>query len=311
MKIAIIKGAGSYMANMVLQGVYGTMEAPEVVPAAQQANPDTGEVVVATPVLGRFTHAPEFNRVSHLFSYISNGGAPVDINSVDVIDVPDELANDFKANLMNELGQRWEGLYAQLTTGDTLTKALIQGESNQVRSGVRNHLASMGVQVYEVLVKAPSQTMYRSAEYTTADQLRRGMRPIPDASFEVTDVHAMGAECLGSKLPEPEQPHEPQAMAIDDANVEVARPWAFEGHYAESDATYKMHLVATSAEKAAAFANYILNDNSMREKYSSQRLTSAPVSVENVRQGAVVVYGDSDGDFDHEDDNSFHDRPVY
>ena len=306
MKIAIIKHAGNYMANQVLQGVYGTVVRAE--PEAADVNPETGEIATNESSKGRFTHAPEFSRISHLFSYIGNGGALVDLQSIEEIDVADELAADFKANLMHQLGCRWEGLYERMGGGgDSMSKALLDGESAQVRNGVRSHLASMGAQVYEIIVKVPAQSRFGSGEYFSMDSLLRGMAPVVGASFEVTDVHAIGAQFLGSTVPQPQaQEILPEQAAIGGAPVDQQRPWVFEGHYAQADLAGKFHVVATSAESAAAYANFVLNEKSMRESILSQHLTLTPVSLQNVRQGDVVQYQDVESDLDEDDD--FDDR---
>lgn len=294
MKIAIIKDAGSYQANLVLGGVYGTFD----IPAAND-----GEEL---PTMGRFSIAPEFNQVSHLFSLIQTGGAPVAISGVQVIDVPEDLAMEVRAQFMNALGNRWLAMYRDVTPRgmDTITSTMLKGESAVVQRGVANFLASMGMRTYQVVAKIEAESIYRSNEYRNETELARNMRPIEGSTPTIVSVQDT-AEIV-------EQPEAllPAPQGYQEAGVDLAtqtQPWHHDGHRAAGDLYITYIVAARSVEKAATLSHYLLTDKSVREIGVSQTLTPTSFRVENVRQGAEINYshedeedgGDEGAGFDH------------
>lgn len=284
MKIAIVRNAGSAMANRVLQGVYGTLAAEEG--AAK----------------GSFRFAPEFNRVSHLFSAINSGEVDLEVTGVEVVDVPDNLANDFKAQLMHQLGARWQTMYGQVgesLQGDTITRALLSAESARATEGITTHMASMGNRLYKVAASVEAQTPYRSNEYGSKDDMMKGMRPVEGALFNLLDVD-LANRPAGTATPVVETAQgEEQDAAVTQQQIH------FEGHRAAGLVTYEVEIASSSREGAAALAQFILNDNSMREVTIAQNLTATPIKLENVRQGEAMSYGDTEYDEDHGDRHGY------
>lgn len=291
MKIAIVRNAGSAIANRVLQGVYGTLTADE------------------GSAKGVFKFAPEFTRVSHLFRMVEGGQVDIEVSGVEVIDVPDAMANDVKAQLMHQMGARWQTLYNDMSPqGDNITRALLLAESSQVAQGVTTHMASMGVRLYKISASVEAQTSYRSSEYGSMDQMMRGMRPVPGALFTLLDVE-LADHRAGTAAPEPEvvagDQDGGQLVAVEN---QVEQNIHFDGHKAAGLVTYEILVASTSREGAAALAQYLLNENSVRDTYISQNLTATAVKLENVRQGDVVTYDHAEEDFDGE---GYGDRPGY
>jgi hypothetical protein len=288
MKIAIVRNAGSAIANRVLQGVYGTMTAEEG--AAK----------------GTLKFAPEFGRISHLFRMVEGGQVDVEVSGVEVIEVPDAMANDVKALLMHQMGARWQSMYSAISPqGDNVTRALLSAEAAQVAQGVTTHMASMGIRLYKVTASVEAQTAWRSNEYGSEAEMLRGMRPIPGAQFNLLDVEIAGRSA-GTAAPAPAEVAQTEETAAVDAQPE--RQIHFEGHKAAGLVTYEIEIAASSREGAAALAQYVLNDNSLRGTYISQNLTPAPLKLENVRQGDAVSYDDAE---EFGDGESYGDRQGY
>lgn len=277
MKIAIIRNAGSAISNRVLAGVYGTMVAEEG--AAK----------------GQFTAAPEFTRISHLFRMIEGGQVDLEVSGVEVIEVPDAMGNDVKAQLMHQLGARWQTMYASMPVqADTLTKAMLSAEAAQVASGVTSHMAAMGNRLYKVSASVEAQTVFRSNEYSSEKTMLLGMQPVEGATFTLLDVEPAN-HAAGTAVPEA-QPEAEDVNTQQEATGEQTQIH-FEGHKAAGLVTYEILVAASSREGAAAMIQYILNENSLRNAYIAQNLTVTPVKLENVRQGDALTYSDVD-DFD-------------
>lgn len=279
MKIAVIREAGSGHANLILAGVYGSLQRQE----------DT-----QTEGAGTFTIAPEFHRISSLFGLLDNGAAPIDVSTVREYDVPDDLGNVFKANLMKNLSHRWSSLYDKMTGGhlDTLTKTMLLSEHARVRAGVVAHLASMGMRDYEVVVKVRAQSSYRACEYATLEELARGMSPLPDAIAEIVSVQqAQSTDEAAGDVDQISQEQEDLTL--------VPQPWHYENHYAAGDLYRTLMVKASSEDQARLFAQYILSRNSVREEPISQLLTQTALRVENVSMGEEIEYeDDADEDWD-------------
>lgn len=285
MKIAIIRNAGSAMANRVMAGVYGTMSVEE------------------GATNGTFSTAPEFTRISHLFRMIEGGRVDVDVSGVEVMDAPDNMANDIKAQLLHQLGVRWQTMYSSLPIqADTITKAMIAAESAQVAGSVTNHMASMGNRLYKVSASAEAQSICRSSEYGSLGEMMKSMRPIEGAVFTLLDVEPAG-HAAGTVAPEAQPADQDQVVEADGEQPQIH----FEGHRAAGLVTYEILVAASSREGAAAMAQYILNNNSLREAYIAQNLTATPVKLENVRQGDALIYEEAE-DFG---DSEFGDRHGY
>lgn len=318
MKIAIIKHAGSTQANLVLKGVYGAIEQPGGAAPAQNGTfsrfmnllrapaappapqvPQENALVEQADGNRSFKVAPEFARVSHLFEYLDGGVATVDIHTLDEIEVPDNLADTFKANLMHQLGGRWENLYGGVIPAgiDTMTKALLEGESRRVQQGVRSYLESQSMQVFMVEASVRAQSRYGSDSYTSTDDLLAGMVPEADAQAEILGAEAIGTDLLGHTYKEPVQ----LANNVSEANA--PRPWVFQGRHAAGTMVFLTPVVARNASDAKAVTAWLLNDNSMREKGIAQTLTISPQRVENVSPGEefVPLY-DREDEWDHENE---------
>jgi len=288
MKIAIIRNAGSAMASRIMAGVYGSISIEE------------------GATKGAFSAAPEFTRVSHLFRMIEGGQVDVEVSGVEVMDVPDAMANDIKAQLLHQLGVRWQTMYSSLPIqADSITKAMITAESAQVAGGVASHMASMGNRLYKILASVEAQSAYRSNEYGSLEEMMKAMHPIEGADFTLLDVEPAGYSA-GTVAPEAQPAaQEDQALAVE---VVGEQPLIhFEGHKAAGLVTYEIVVAASSREGAAAMAHYILNEKSLREAYISQNLTATPVKLENVRQGDALIYEDTEefGDSDFGDRHGY------
>jgi len=136
--IAIVTSTGNYLYDQVLRGVYGTAA----------AKPEAPDALIFTP-------APEFRRVSHLFTQLPQ--IPVRASGIEMRDVPDADADIAKAQILFGLGARWASLYAARASTQEgampdIGQALLAGEGAAVARGVREHLESVGMNVYEVPV---------------------------------------------------------------------------------------------------------------------------------------------------------------
>jgi hypothetical protein len=293
MKIAIIKNAGSLQANLILQGVYGTFN----VPVTQDGQ--------EPPASGNFTIAPEFNQVSHLFSLIQGGTAPVSVAGVQVIDVPEEIFSDVRAQFMSALGSRWMNMYRDVTPRgmDTITARMLEGESAIVQRGINNFLASMGMRTFQVVAKIEAESVYRSNEYRNEAELARNMRPIEGAAPTIISV-----QDTAEIVERPEALLPAAGTGDTDPNaVDHIQPWHHEGHRAAGDLYITYTVAARSVEKAAQLSHYLLTEKSVREIDIAQTLTPTSFRVENVRQGTEINYA-HEGEHDDDDGADF-DRP--
>lgn len=136
-RIAIIQAAGHPVYDMVLKGVYGTVEPGQ-----------TDDQVV-------FSAAPEFAGVSHLFRQMPKFA--VRQTGIQIREVADHDAALAKAQLLFGLGSRWAEMYSPHTqveqgAAPSVGSALLSGERDAVAEGVRGYLSSLGMQLYAVPV---------------------------------------------------------------------------------------------------------------------------------------------------------------
>jgi hypothetical protein len=159
--IAIVTSTGNPTFDQVLRGVYGTATADPRKPGA----------VVFAP-------APEFRGVSHLFTQLPQ--FPVRDEHIEQREVDDGDETIAKAQILFGLGARWASLYESRTrhAQDQLPdigQALLAGERSAVASGVRQHLESIGMHVYEVPVLVKGQVLSHGSYVGSADELIQGM----------------------------------------------------------------------------------------------------------------------------------------
>lgn len=152
--IAVVAGTGNMIFDRVLRGIYGS--------ATAGPTPDT---VVFRP-------APEFTRVSpHLFSQMPQ--LPVRACDIKNREVDDGEADLAKAQMLFGLGARWASLYSANTKapeGGALDfgALMLAGEAGAVAAGVREHLTSLGMQVWEVPILVQGEVLSHGSYLTGA-----------------------------------------------------------------------------------------------------------------------------------------------
>lgn len=312
MKFAVVKNAGSSRANQVLAGVYGQVTRNE------SGNP-------------RFKIDPEFTRISYLFSLLENGTAPVEINDIQEVEVPDAIATSVKGTLIHLLGARWDSLYRPGGNHPaSMVSSMLANEGGLVMSGARSHLASMGMRGYDVQFAVEAKTRCRSTDIATMSQLARNMEPT--GRPEIVGVTDLDSDMLARQpTPVPDQTDEGENMGIDEA-----REWSFEGHSAAGKLISSITVVAINEDAARQVASEILgiseaavenqtqttidadgviepapdannrSVNSIRDITMFQALTAKPLRVENIRMGEAVVFNEHEDDEDLDDE---YDRP--
>lgn len=279
MKIAIISDTGTQQTNMLLEGVYGTIDRDGAVSSFMSIimRPFRQESSVRN-----FHIAPEFAAVSYLFTLLNDGSAPVNVDDAIEITVPDRIAPTLKATIMGGLGKRWTALYDSVAPAGTspLVVAMLQAEKKRMSDGVDSHLYSQGMKPFVVDVAVKADTRCSSDEYISRQDLVADMAPIDSASFTVTAVRT-----------------EDQARAEVVADPDAQ--WRFEGHHAEGMMHFDMPVFAPSPELAGEFAQFILNHNSMRDEGMPRFLTLKLERVENLRQGEAERFNRIERDGDH------------
>lgn len=267
--IHIINSTGSYQGDLVLAGIYGELIHKDGAP---------------TPI---FQVAPEFKQVSHLFGYLEHGKAPIGIHQTSAINVPDEMGDLMKAELMHTLGARWAKMYKNMAPGqDGMMSAMLAGEAASVSNGVRNHLISQGMRAYAVPVSVnvtSGEDAYlgESLEDVTAN-LQHGDVDIEKIEWAPTEEEAidLGTQRLGSI----ETPIENSQEAIterssgeddeddhdgaEDQHPASSAPWS-NFHGAAISASGFLTVIARNEQEARMLADF-----KCHERYSE---TGAPL----------------------------------
>lgn len=282
--ITVIRSTGSPMGDMVLSGVYGTRQLAEEGGSGQE-------------VMDKIRVAPEFGPISHLFSYLEDGSAPIpQLAGVDVT-VDDEFEPMVKAQLMHALGARWCGLYSGVNPGvPGVLNSMLKGEGAQVARGVKNHLVSMGMRAYLVPIVATCQTPNDGAYFPSERALvaeLQGKR-LTEVSFdEQGEVIDTGVEMLGQPAAPTaisEELPEPVVVADTNAAPPVAPAWAgFQGITAQVKASFM--VVAANAQDARRIAQWVANQHNA-ENPTLQISECVIESVESVTNRELALSDD-------------------
>jgi hypothetical protein len=279
-QISIIKSTGNMMGDRVLGGVYG---------AHQPAEVEGG--------VAKFVVSPEFKRISHLFSYLSDGSAPIMPTAMSTIEVDDEFEHTAKAQLMHTLALRWEEMYSGMAPEQPgMLSVMLKGEAAQVSAGAKQHLLSMGMRAYMVPVTcnfySASMGRYLKTERDLVADLRRSR---PDNIVIVTDEAPtdLGTDPLTSKVSVAPRDSAPEPEA---GQPEAAPAWeGFSG--IEAHVRGGVIVVASSPEQAVKAAEFRLE-----LARAGEIPMSSEVVVESVLSLKNRELGDYDPDFDEDED---------
>jgi hypothetical protein len=302
--LSVILTTGTYMGDSVLRGVYGTSE-----PSAVEGG------------VAKFTVSPEFSRVSHLFSYLESGSAPIAPTAMVTLQVEEDFESTAKAQLMHALALRWNEMYAQVTPQQPgPLAAMLKGEAAQVANGAKSHLISMGMRAFMVpltcTMVSSSLGRYIKDERALVEDLQRS-RPQNIAFLADEAPTDLGTSALGGRVvvqardhaPEPaaEQPvasfeggvlRVNEVAATDAPPVEpvVAPPWsAFDGIEATVKGT--IVVVAPSMDMAVKAAKF-----RMELSQAGQIPMPNEIAVESILAVANRQLGEYDADFDDGDE---------
>lgn len=276
-EIAIINTTGSPQGDMVLTGVYGSLKR------------EPGE-----DGPGVFEVAPEFKRVSYLFTLLENGEAPVTTSGTRVLLVPEELELDVKAHLMHSLSARWANMYKQVNPNvPGLLNSMMTSESAKVAQGARSHLLSMGMRAYLVPLvvtshlEAPGDAFRDEANLLQAAALRASTVQV-DESRPVLDV---GVEMMGVS---PVQPAADQLPGSADQLVAPPQWSDFSGIEVEMNASTL--IVARDMRSARELAGYFAAQHN--NPAAGVRLACAPDSLRATRNMNLAMSFDDDDEND-------------
>ena len=209
--VAIVASTGNSIFDRVLRGIYGTTS-----PGSR-------------PGTVMFKPAPEFTRVSpHLFSQMPQ--LPVREQDIKLREIDDAEAGLATAQILFGLGARWANLYDSRTglrQDEPLNfgQVMLAGEANQVASGVRDHLSSLGMQVFEVPVLIKGEVMSNGAYISSAFAMMDNMRP--DRTIEVDPdrpARALGTSALTGQAEAVRGAREAAAEAAVQAAVAATQP---------------------------------------------------------------------------------------
>ena len=287
MKIAIIRSAGSPQATQIFQGVFGTLE--------RQLDPATGELQPNA----KFTVDPELLPVSQLFGHLDAAGVVIASSGVDVIDVPDDLAEPFKASLMQALSARWESMYAGLQNGtqaDHLTVHMLRSESRQVLAGAQAMLRRAQMRPFRLTGRIAAHTGSAYSEdhgqgVSTRELmavLLNSLGELQDAELTIDAAEQLDEQLLGHDF-STERHQALHASAEYQNRMEAPAP-SFDGSNIEvkADLIMEFATVGRNVAQASRILHYIFNENSMREMGISRFLTATPVALENVRSERIA-----------------------
>lgn len=290
-QIGIVIDTGSGAGNMVLRGVYG-----DYVPNAEIEGG-----------VGQFRIAPEFGRISHLFSYLEAGTAPVVPTSVATLEVEDHMVDVAKALLMNALAINWARMYSErMPQQPGVLAEMFKGESARVAAGAKQHLTSMGMRSFLVPVTCTLKTDCSGAYVRTERDLvgmldhTRAENVVVAMDQPVTD---MGTEALATAFTVSPRDEAPEPAPGNDASVTPAPQWAdFQGIEANVKGT--MVVVAPTAELAREAAHTCL------AMAAHPQLRAVPtLVVESITSVTDRRLYAQDGDPDFDDDgDSYSDR---
>lgn len=282
MKVAIITDVGNQQANMLLCGVYGTIDHGSSSFMSLIMGPFRQE-----PTVRNFNLAPEFKNVSYLFTLLEDGSAPVNVNEAIEVTLPDRMGPTLKTTMMDQLGDRWTQLYDAVAPAGTaeMLKVMLNSEKARMRRGVADYIESQGMKRFVVGVSVKGSSRCAGDVYDTKQELVADMAPDQGAAFAVTAVR--DADRQRAEVPR---------------ENDQASAWAFPGRCAEGTMHFDLSVCAPNPELAGEFAQFILNDKSMREDGLSRFLTVKLDRVENLREGALedaadAPYNDRERDY--------------
>jgi hypothetical protein len=248
-QIGIVMSTGSAMGDRVLRGVYGSH-----VPADIEGG------------MGKFTAAPEFKRISHLFGYLEAGDAPIKPSSVTVLEVEDHMEHTAKAQLMRALSLNWTQLYSSVTPAEPgMLGAMLKSESGMVATGAKNHLLSMGMRAWLVPVACTMSTADFGGTIATERDLVKRLQAGSLDAISLVDHEApvdLGTEPLivPASVAARDEAMEPGTNTIANLTGEPATPAAatetLEGEGASGQAPTDTADPAMPAAPAPAWANF-------------------------------------------------------
>lgn len=168
--ISIIQTTNDPRGDMLLKGVYGV--------AGQQAEEGATR---------SFAIAPEFSRLSALFSNLNSLPVPIGQSAMIDLDVSDALAPDVKNQLMLALASRWNNLYNQVAPTSPVLQAMLRAESAMVSNGIKAHFSEQGVSIWAVPVTAMLSTAAYGYEFNTTEDVLNALDPKTVRNVQIAD----------------------------------------------------------------------------------------------------------------------------
>lgn len=284
MKIGIIRSTGSSQGDMVLKGIYGQFAAGEV---------EGG--------IGTFQIAPEFRRISHLFSYLDSGASPVVPRDIAILEVEESQEHLAKAQLMHAMATRWGKMYESVTPQQPgVMTAMLAGESRQVANGAKSHLVSMGMRAYLVPITCEMTTYEPGSFIATERDLVACLREPRNITLAEGDPVDLGTDVLVTSL---QSPARDEATPVAVGEAAAARPWA-DGQYEGgivATISGSMLVIAPSAEKVREAAELALKLHAQASDTGVQ-VEILPEAIQSMRPFPVE---ETAGDPDFDDDPDF------
>jgi hypothetical protein len=295
--ISVIKTTGNAQGDLVLAGVYGSIEPP----AAGQP-------------IARMRVASDFRSVSHLFDYLEHGMAPITEGSTLQIEVDDNMEVPIKAQLMHSLGVRWSGMYSNMLGANqvpSIMQTMLQGESKQVAAGVKAHLEEIRMRAWLVPFTADitsyldfsEQAQAGGTAQPTERDLMRVLRRVMPSKITVdadTPPADLGVEMLGRGFEVAASDAQPEPRG-DGAAPQQVPEWA---RWQRIAASIKggFIVVANDARQAIDIAHWMAEQHNRPE--SSMRLKEFSIeSVTAMREVPATEFDIDDDDHDDGDAN--------
>lgn len=287
--ISVIKTTGNAQGDLVLAGVYGSIEPPA-----------PGQPIA------RMRVASDFRGVSHLFDYLEHGMAPIAEGSTLQIEVDDNMEVPVKAQLMHSLGVRWSSMYSNVLGANqvpSIMQTMLKGESRQVAAGVKAHLEEIRMRAWLVPFTADITSYLdfsEQAQPTERDLTRVLRRTIPskitiDADSPPADL---GVEMLGRGFEVAASDAQPEPRGDGSVPQQVPE-WA---RWQRIAASIKggFIVVANDARQAIDIAHWMAEQHNRPE--SSMRLKEFSIeSITAMREVPAAEFAIEDDDHDDDD----------